>query len=77
MNLGPWGYHLNEHLKEFKPKMYAELKRMGKLESHLKAEEARIGVKQGQLLDDGLHADQISELLRDDLYPAAENPNSL
>ena len=77
MNLGPWGYHLNEHLKEFKPKMYAELKRMGKLESHLKTEESRIAVKHSQLLDDGLHEDQISELLMEDLYPAGENPNSL
>ena len=76
-NLGPWGLDLHDHLKEFKPKLYKSLVRSGKLHSHLESEVSRIRVKHSQLLDDGLHEEQISELLREDLYPAAENPNSL
>ncbi len=76
-NLGPWGIQLHDHLKEFKPTLFRSLSQSGKLQSHLESEVTRIRKKHSQLLDDGLHADQISELLRVDLYPAAENPNSL
>jgi len=76
-NLGPWGIQLHDHLKEFKPTLFRSLSQSGKLQSHLESEVTRIRKKHSHLLDQGLQSYQIEELLRDDLYPAAENPNSL
>jgi len=70
--LSPWGWKLHDHLREFKPRLYAALQKEGTLYDHCQKVADQTKLEMSDLLDTGLPYNQAFELIKDQLYPPPE-----
>jgi len=71
-NLSPWGWKLHDHLKEFSPNLYRDLKQNGTLYEHCQKIADNAKRELSDHLQTGLPYNQAFELVKDQLYPPPE-----
>lgn len=73
MNLNSLGWKMHDHLKQFRPRMFQELKNDGSLNQYLSNLQETIGAQLDDLEDSGLAHHEALEMVRDQMYPPAES----
>lgn len=68
------GWQIHDHLKQYRPKMFQDLKQQGKLKQTVEAMQDKANADMASLEDSGLSRNQAWEIVKDDvLLPTEED----
>jgi hypothetical protein len=77
-DLNSLGWEIHDHLKEFRPKMFQELKDQGRLNESIKRMQDQASARMASLENAGLYRHEAWEIVKDDvLLPAEEDVSNL